>query len=50
MPLGLFPVGTGGAGTWLLKVGLDSFGTGGRNVSAGAIDDCMSAGVNCTVS
>jgi hypothetical protein len=47
MPLGLLPLGTGGAKDWLLNVGLVSLGTGGGSVSTGAIAACRSVGANC---
>lgn len=46
MPLGLLPLGTGGADGWLLNVGLVSLGTGGGRVPAGDIADTMSVGAN----
>ena len=46
MPLGLLPLGTGGADSWLLIVGLVSFGTDGGRVPAGVIGDSMSVGAN----
>jgi hypothetical protein len=46
MPLGLLPLGTGGASGWLLNVGLVSLGTGGGRVPAGVIADSMSVGAN----
>ena len=46
MLLGLLPLGTGGAGGWLLNVGLVSLSTGGGRVPAGVIVDNMSVGAN----
>jgi hypothetical protein len=46
MPLGLLPLGTGGADDWLPNVGLVSLGTGGGKVPTGVISDCISAGAN----
>jgi hypothetical protein len=46
MPLGLLPLGTGGADGWLLNDGLVSLGTGGGRVTAGVIADDMSVGAN----
>jgi hypothetical protein len=44
MPLGLLPLGTGGADG--LNVGLVSLGTGGGRVPAGVIVEIMSVGAN----
>ena len=49
MPLGLLPLGTGGADGWPLNGGLVSFGTGGGSVSAGVMADDMSVGANYAV-
>jgi len=46
MPLGLLPLGTGGAGGWPPNNGLVSLGTGGGRVPAGVIADSMSVGAN----
>lgn len=46
MPLGLLPLGTGGAENWLLDVGLVSLGTGGGRVPTGVIAECISVGAN----
>lgn len=47
MPLGLLPLGTGGANDWLLNVALVSLGTVGGSVSTDAIAACRSVGANC---
>ena len=49
MPLGLLPLGTGGADDWLLNVGFVSLGTGGGDISTCAIAACRSVGANCGV-
>ena len=46
MPLGLLPLGTGGADDRLLIVGFVWLGTGGGSVSAGVIAACKSVGAN----
>ena len=47
MPLGLLPLGTGGADDRLPIVGFVWLGTGGGSASAGVIAACISAGANC---
>jgi len=46
MPLGLLPLGTGGADDGLLIVGFVWLGTGGGRVSADVIAACRSVGAN----
>jgi hypothetical protein len=46
MPLGLLPLGTGGADIWVTNVGLVSLGTGGGKDPTGVIADSISVGAN----
>lgn len=46
IPLGLLPLGTGGADVWVTNVGLVSLGTGGGRDPTGVIVDSISVGAN----